>query len=244
MTARELDSKGLFVGQISEEVLKGALSFAEKAEKEAHKWDESDSAGKRPSRSTLNYGWDFVQLEKGEKKWNEVPDELKKVQEAVFEVFSESSSDAKNGFLKQASDLDNIIVTFYGEGESIVPHFDRAEDPNKSFHFGDSVFGVVLQPDTSSDPKESPPGGIFWMKSTESKGSLTMDKIKPEIQPPEVPGMTFMMQSTIRNWPYYHGVIPVKTKRISVTLRVTRFKQKSKHPDDSPPEGTKRPKPE
>ena len=242
MTTRELDEKGLFVGQISESVRKAAHEFVNKVEDVARKWDESDAAGKRPSRSTLNYGWDFVQLEKGERKWNEIPNVISKVQEEVFNVFAEKSTDSKNGFLNKPSDLDNIIVTYYDEGESIVPHFDRAEDPTKFYYFGDSVFGVVLQPDTSNDTKQSP-GGIFWMKSTTSKGSLTMDQIAPEIQPAEVPGMTFMMQNTIRNWPYYHGVIPVKTKRISITLRVTRFNSKIKKlRENSDSDSTKRQK--
>ncbi|KAJ9452808.1 hypothetical protein DIPPA_00689 [Diplonema papillatum] len=213
------DEKGLYITQLDEAVIAEVLALVEKEEASAHRWDETDSAGKRPSRSTLNYGWDFTQLENGVKRWRGVPAPVAKLQEQIFAAFGSLSADAAAGHLRKPSDLDNIIITIYGPGDSIVPHFDRAPNPAKSYYFGDSVFGTILLADESGD-------GIFWQKNEDHPGSsLTMEMVSPEIKPCEKPGLSFMMQSTIRNWPYYHGVIPPKKKRISVTARATIFKE-------------------
>ena len=214
----QVDERGLYTGSISDDVISDVLAAVASAEEGFHRWTEAD----RPQRSTINYGWSFVALEKGEREWIAPPEAVLRLRGELFEIFHAASSDAAAGRLAKPEDIDNIIITIYNKGDSIVPHYDRAEDPAKSYHFGDSVFGVVLQPSDTSE-------GIFWQRNDSCPGSsLTMADAAPEVQPKETKGFSFMMQSAMRNWPYYHGVIPASSRRISLTARVTVMKDTMK----------------
>eukprot|EP01063_Lacrimia_lanifica_P025791 TRINITY_DN33770_c0_g1_i1.p1 TRINITY_DN33770_c0_g1~~TRINITY_DN33770_c0_g1_i1.p1 ORF type:complete len:233 (+),score=73.21 TRINITY_DN33770_c0_g1_i1:34-732(+) len=227
-----VNDKGLFVADVAADVVAEVAAWVAGEEHAAHQWAEDG----RPGRSTLNYGWDFPMLEQGVKKWNAMPECMKKLQNELYRLYKDVSVDAEGGVLTEPAALDNIIVTFYREGQSIVPHYDRAESPHKAYCFGESVFGVVLVADAV--------GNIFWQENDTVPGqSLTMDMIAPDVLPKEHPGMSFMMQRDMRHWPWYHGVVPVQSRRVSVTARVTRFTKPMKTSDDHPgcPEPMTRP---
>eukprot|EP00928_Gymnodinium_smaydae_P066409 TRINITY_DN49424_c0_g1_i1.p1 TRINITY_DN49424_c0_g1~~TRINITY_DN49424_c0_g1_i1.p1 ORF type:complete len:296 (+),score=23.08 TRINITY_DN49424_c0_g1_i1:36-890(+) len=206
----------LLVGSIAEPVVDAALAEVEARLESSHRWEELESDGsRRPLRSTLNFGWDFVRLEQGVQSWIDIPPAIDSLREAVLSVFGNTSTDLKG---LRPRDLDNIIVTIYGPGDAVVPHYDR-DDTNvsKPYYFEDSIFGVVLRPDDGAH--------LFFQKEPgESKGSLRMDQVRPDIELQERKGTVFMMLGEIRHWPYYHGVLPTSTNRISVTLRATQIR--------------------
>eukprot|EP01065_Artemidia_motanka_P010976 TRINITY_DN1590_c0_g1_i2.p1 TRINITY_DN1590_c0_g1~~TRINITY_DN1590_c0_g1_i2.p1 ORF type:complete len:298 (+),score=66.46 TRINITY_DN1590_c0_g1_i2:491-1384(+) len=200
----------VYVAYLPQEIAAAALEKAEAMDK--HRWAEEG----RPGRSTLNFGWDFVSLERGELRWLPFPAQIAALRDAMYALFGGvfEADMPRDG----PEALDNMIITFYGPGDSIVPHVDRDDRGVKPYHFSDSILGAVLKPDED--------GKIFWQRHDQpDKASLTMDQIAPDYTLSEVTGAAFLFQGEARHWPWYHGVIPSKNARVSVTLRHTHIVQ-------------------
>eukprot|EP00756_Hemistasia_phaeocysticola_P053871 Hpha_TRINITY_DN29818_c0_g1::TRINITY_DN29818_c0_g1_i1::g.2906::m.2906/K00602/purH; phosphoribosylaminoimidazolecarboxamide formyltransferase / IMP cyclohydrolase len=196
----------VFVGRVPRVVAEGAL--AEARRHSSHRWAEAD----RPGRNTLNFGWDFVALEAGKLRWIPFPEPIAAMRDAMHALFADQLKGNLPG--KGPIDLDNMIITFYGPGDSIVPHVDRDDRGTKPYYFSDAILGAVLHADTR--------GRIFWQRfERPDKSSLTMDQVNPDYELPEEAGASFLFRGTARHWPWYHGVVPVSLLRVSVTLRHT-----------------------
>lgn len=196
------------------------------------------------TRRTINYGWSFPDLEEGRKVWIPIPSALRRLQHAVIESLHPYSA------TENPESYDAIIVTLYGPGQEIVPHWDRDETDVESkktlFSFGPIIFGAVLEADTiekkNSDSTDLNPASLcFWNydnivnehapKSKSSPSGYSMDpemrslisRSTPEFIVPEEAGTSFLFSGPLRYAPYLHGVPPVHTNRISVTLRSIDF---------------------
>ena len=175
----------LHVGAVSQ-----ATAAAAREEVEAyfladrgHRWSQTENDGRaRPERTTLNFGWDFRELEQHRRAWIEPPPALRRLRDEVHSLFASVSVDIKRG--ASSEELNQFIVTRYLPGDGVVPHFDRDKDNSKnlSYHFGESVFGVVLLPDSL--------GRISWQRGQDAvqKGSLRWDELKPMIELEEAVG--------------------------------------------------------
>eukprot|EP01062_Namystynia_karyoxenos_P016738 TRINITY_DN1614_c0_g2_i1.p1 TRINITY_DN1614_c0_g2~~TRINITY_DN1614_c0_g2_i1.p1 ORF type:complete len:459 (+),score=153.94 TRINITY_DN1614_c0_g2_i1:77-1378(+) len=196
----------VYVAMIPRDV--AAAAYAEAQRHPQHRWQEEG----RPGRSTVNFGWDFVALEQGQLRWIPFPAPIAALRDAMFHAFDGLFDPLMPA--GSALALDNMIITFYGPGETIVPHVDRDDRGEKPYHFSDSILGAVLHPDSK--------GRIFWQRHEQpDKKSLTFDQICPDAELDEKLGAAFLFQGEARHWPWYHGVVPVEKLRVSVTLRHT-----------------------
>ena len=174
----------------------------------AYSWSDAGE----PSRRTLNYGWNFLALEKGERTFIEIPREIELLRRDVFEALAPQIAGAKS-----VEAYDNVIVSIYDKGEAIIPHIDR-DGKHESAHgldynFGETILGVVLEADESGRLR-------FIRHDAEGKPPLSA---RAELELDERKGLAFLFQNEFRHFPYFHAVSPVSSRRISVTFRSTHF---------------------
>ena len=106
-----------------------------------YSWGKAEGAGSL-SRKTINFGWDFVGLERGEKTWIEFPEEIATLRDAVVAALAPHAPGP-------GAQYDNVIVSIYGPGEGLQAHFDRDERADRGisriYYFGEQVlFPPVL----------------------------------------------------------------------------------------------------
>ncbi len=176
----------------------------------AYRW--TDAKG-RVTRRTINYGWDFVAMEENKSFYREVPEGISLIRKKLAETFS---SRLPEGTLPES--FDNIIVTFYGPGQFIDPHCDRDGEDGlyqkmRRHIFGESIIGVILEPDRSGCLS-------FYYHEGPVKPSFSHPV---HFRLPEKAGSAFLMQGASRHRPYYHGIPPVLRRRVSLTMRQVRL---------------------
>ena len=134
----------------------------------------------------------------------------------------EASIDAFGSSYKlgKAEDYLNVIVSVYHKDYQLEPHVDvdfsdRITDgKHVDFCFGETVIGVVLRPDSK--------GQFYIIESSAKNPQLDL---KHAIRLDEKLGTAFLLTGALRRKPYYHGVSPVESLRISVTFRTVQFFQ-------------------
>lgn len=187
--------------------LVGAVCKRLEKEETQHWADE-----KQPARCTINYGWNFVALESGEKQFIDLPEEIASIRSAVHDVLRPQLATPS-----APEDFDNVIVTIYGQGEAIVPHIDRdgrhESGKNVAYHFGETILGVILQADSTGRLK-------FIRHHGEGKPLL---EAAPYMELNEKSGLAFLFQGKLRHFPYFHAVSTVTNLRMSITFRTTHF---------------------
>lgn len=229
-------------GKVDHDVVQNVK--AELAKIQPIQWDDDGEM----SRRTINFGWSFPSLEAGQKTFIDIPSGMRQLRKSVFDCLHPYTAP------EDAKYYDNIIVTLYGPGQRIKPHWDRDESDTRSgkttFSFGDKIIGAVLVSDTvekSYDSTDSNsekitrnPGSLcFWNYETTVNKDMkeicgpdfSMDPDErnlvtnspPLFVVPEEPGTCFLFAGPLRYAPYLHGVPPVHTSRISVTMRRTHF---------------------
>uniref|UniRef100_A0A7S4G1S8 Fe2OG dioxygenase domain-containing protein n=1 Tax=Eutreptiella gymnastica TaxID=73025 RepID=A0A7S4G1S8_9EUGL len=175
-----------------------------------YSWGKAEGAGSL-SRKTINFGWDFVGLERGEKTWIEFPEEIATLRDAVVAALAPHAPGP-------GAQYDNVIVSIYGPGEGLQAHFDRDERADRGisriYYFGEQVLGVVLVPDEE---------GHLQYQHHPAKGEKPPPDSPVLFALPEEVGTCFCMQGQVRHWPYYHSVSAVAQKRVSLTIRTTHF---------------------
>lgn len=174
--------------------------------KQQHRWLENEKV----TRSTINYGWDYAQMEQDVFKFINIPPLLKKLREKLCIAFSD--------YLKkdlEAEEFDNIIVTIYEPGQFLIPHYDADNSPNpltkRNFYFEEPILGTIIEADPST-------GFTFYYHDQEGRPRFDST---PLYQVEEKPGSTFLFQGVCRHAPYFHAIPPTKNQRISVTMRRT-----------------------
>ncbi|MCH9632494.1 MAG: hypothetical protein S4CHLAM6_08300 [Chlamydiae bacterium] len=177
-------------------------------EQERYSWIENNST--TVTRSTINYGWNYVDMERGKFHFVEIPSILYEVRQQLVTSFCEETLSYYS-----PEDFDNIIVTIYDPGQFLIPHYDVDNSANpltkRNFYFEEPILGLVVEADPST-------GFTFYHHEGEGRPSLTA---KPIYQVPEKAGTVFLIQGPSRHAPYFHGIPPTKSRRISVTMRRT-----------------------
>lgn len=181
---------------------------------ECHTWFEKD---KSISRSTINYGWNYVDMENDQYHFIEIPSIIQEVRQKIVKGFSDEIANSQS-----PEDFDNIIITIYEPGQYLIAHYDADNSKNpltkRNFHFEEPILGLVVEADPTS-------GFTFYHHEDEGRPALTS---KPTFQVSEKDGATFLIQGASRYAPYFHGIPPTKNRRISITMRRTVLPQKVK----------------
>lgn len=197
LISRETDS--LALAKISSELVDAAL--AEILQGQSYAWEEYGTI----SRETINYGIDFLALEKGEKRTSEIPLAIVDIRQAVFDALADKIKDGS-----RAEDYENTIASIYGPGQFIPPHIDRGGGKKqREYSFGEVIMGVILVPDTKSRLG-------FIYHEIEGKPPLNQ---KPSLVLDERVGTAFAFQGRLRHHPYFHVLPPVEHRRVSLTFR-------------------------
>lgn len=174
----------------------------------SHQWKE----GNLLTRTTLNFGWNFVELEENHKVYIELPDVLKTLRSLVFKLFKDKIADGET-----PETFNNAIVSIYETGHFLEPHIDcdfsRMKKKGLCYSFGEAILGVIIEADEQGCLK-------FFFHDQEGKPNISQDSCIP-IQ--EKSGMAFLIQGPLRYAPYYHGVSTVLKRRISITFRKVYF---------------------
>lgn len=190
--------------QVEPELVQKVLNFVNN--QDGYQWLEDG----RCTRQTLNYGWNYVKMEKNIYEFEDIPPVLVELRDSLVSIFS---TDLEEKTLSEQ--FDNIIVTIYNEGEFLVPHYDADDSPTpltkRAFHFEEPIMGVVIE----ADPETT---FTFYYHDKEGRPSFSDE---PIYTVPETPGATFLIQGPCRHAPYFHAIPPASQKRISVTLRKT-----------------------
>jgi hypothetical protein len=198
--------KGFFEGKLISKSLCNEITEYIKFEDD-YKWTDPDGT---ITRKTINYGWDYTALEFGKHIFKTIPPCILKARKAVV--------DSLKGCLQDdiLPDLfDNIIITIYSEGQHLIPHYDADNIPNpitkRNFSFAEPIIGWVIKADTESSM-------TFYHHEHEGRPEMNSPHI---YQADEVDGTTFLIDKECRHFPYFHSIPPVKSIRISMTLRRT-----------------------
>ncbi len=199
---------GLVIGNFLDQTLiQEVLAFIE--QEKAFSWKDADG---NDSRVTVNYGWDFSSMEHGTFHYIEIPQVIKKIRTHACSTFV---SDLKESLDPES--FDNVIITIYKQGHYLTPHYDADMTPDpltkREFAFGEPIIGAILQADSQSKLS-------FYLH--DKPGKPHMDD-QPLYCIDETDGLTFLMQGPSRHRPYFHGVPPVRSSRISITFRRTEF---------------------
>ncbi len=197
---------GFVLGPVLKRVeIEALLEFLKQEDRYA--WKESDGS---ISRYTINYGWNYVGMEKDDYHFIEIPPLLQEIRQKLRESFS---PDFQN--IDAADVFDNIIVTFYEAGQYLIPHYDADNSKNpltkRNFYFEEPILGLVVEADPSI-------GFSFFYHDGTGRPKLTS---KPIYKVSEVDGSTFLIQGACRYAPYFHAIPPAQKLRISITIRQT-----------------------
>lgn len=199
---------GLVIGEFLDlSLIQEVLAFIE--QEKAFSW--KDAYG-NDSRVTVNYGWDFSSMEHGTFQYIEIPEIIKKIRDRTCTTFV---SDLEKPLDPES--FDNVIISIYKHGHYLSPHYDADMTPDpltkREFAFGEPIIGAILQADSQSKLS-------FYLH--DKPGKPNMDD-QPLYCINEADGLTFLMQGASRHRPYFHGVPPVNSSRISITFRRTEF---------------------
>lgn len=154
-------------------------------------------------RETIDFGKVFPALEEGIIIEVPIPSFVTEIRAKLFEIFKDHLQETT------AEEYDNCIITIYHCGDGIAPHIDRnlewaMKSPNRKYYFGDSVIGLIIEPDLEQSLYfEHPLEGRFYLK--------------------EHPGTAYLFQDALRH-EWRHGLFPVAQRRISMTFRKVVFK--------------------
>lgn len=154
----------------------------------------------RTVRNTLQYGYSFMKLEKGDFSYTPIPPFLQELGDRISEAL---------GYPQE--EFDNVIISIYDEGYHLEPHVDTSpiNHPRRLYYFGERILGIVIEAD---------PTGHLYFVEHEGRGIPPVDRpVVYEME--EVPGTIFSLEGDYRHAPYYHGVSPVSSRRISITFR-------------------------
>jgi hypothetical protein len=163
----------------------------------------SHQNGKRTNRITKEYGYSFFKLAKGDRSFTPPPDFL-----------VELANQACDALGHPRIEFTNFIISLYEKGYNVEPHVDvDVEKPLKGFHFGNRIYGVVIEADEQ---------GHLYFIVHEGKGQPPLDG-EPIYEVEEAPGLVFCIEGELRSAPYYHAVSPAANRRISLTFREVHF---------------------
>lgn len=155
------------------------------------------------TRRTVNFGYSYFKMMEGDKSFTPIPSPLVQcLSHAIRKLCSITPIAYQN-----AEAYTNCIVSWYGPGYQLEPHIDVDVADGQGFGFGDEIIGIVLQ----SDPK-----GKFFLQKADSLPQY--DAINAHLIA-EQNGTVFALKGTHRRAPWYHGVSPVQSERISLTFR-------------------------
>lgn len=166
-------------------------------------------------RKIINLGYDYFKLADGDRTFQAIP--------PMFYDLLQKALDQ----LKDIADIEvigataylNCIISDYQPGDNLEPHIDvditkqRTLGKDVDFFFGDEVIGIVLECDDT--------GKFFIQESLNGERPLTFEPHGQKVN--ETDGTTFVLKGTVRRFPYYHGVTPVKNRRLSLTFRTVNF---------------------
>lgn len=196
----------VFPKQLQDQNIDGMLYFSQMnsstvdtLEKEISRMDSEnaihwkDAAGLQ--RRTFEFGVSFKEIERtGQIVKRDLPDFLLRTREEVVGLFRQQLAE------KDPSQYENCIVTLYDKGEGIKPHTDRD-------YFGPDILGLIVQPDTSSDPDKIPATLCFHKPGTDERIDLS-----------EKRGTAYLIQGDLR-YGWTHQLSPVVQQRISIQFR-------------------------
>lgn len=171
-------------------------------------------------RKTVEFGYHFQKLIKGDKTKTPIPNPLQ-------DIFSH----ARKALVQQNPDLDktlpqafdNCIISQQQTGGQLQAHIDtdveiakrklKSADAKTSFYFGEDIIGVVLK----TDPNAS----IYLQEFNKNEAR----KFSPQkaLTLNEQAGTAFLLSGKNRHAPIYHGVTKTEKERISITFRTTHF---------------------
>jgi hypothetical protein len=163
------------------------------------------SAAKLP-RDTLEFGMVYRELEEGRTVVHPMPECIVNIRKILHARFQDKISEGL-----RPEEFDNCIVSIYEAGDGMAPHVDRSQaiardGKERNYYFGDSIFGLILVPDT----KER-----LYFINPENNEKIFLNEEK---------GMAFLFQGQLRQ-KWKHGLDPVETSRISLTFRKVNFKK-------------------
>ena len=165
-----------------------------------------DESGKI-SRYTINYGWNYVSMEKDNYEFVELPPIIDEIRSALVTKLQPH--------IKDPQIFDNVIVTIYEPEHYLLAHYDAddSKEPltKRNFYFREPIIGVLLEADPSR-------GFSFYYHEKEGRPSL---ESPPVYQVAESDGATFLIEGESRHAPYFHGIPTGKNRRISITMRQT-----------------------
>lgn len=172
-----------------------------------HQWIEPDAS---ISRSTLNYGWHYADMEKNRFHFVELPPILKEIRALMVNALSKDLDP-----LLKAENFDNMIITTYENGQFLIPHYDADNCKNplteRNFYFREPIIGLVIETDSISSFS-------FYYNEHGRRPSFEEE---PIYKVNETPGATFLIDDESRHAPYFHGIPPVLKRRVSITIRQT-----------------------
>lgn len=158
----------------------------------------------RTNRKTLEYGYSYFRLEQGDKHYVEPIPELSALGEIVCAALGH-----------EPVLFNNFIISLYEKDFNLEPHVDihKKSPQNFDFYFGDRIYGVILEADSS---------GNFYFTHFSKIGFPPIDN--PVIhQLEESPGIVFCLENELRHEPYFHGVSKIANQRLSVTFRTVHY---------------------
>lgn len=157
-------------------------------------------------RKTFEFGISFKEAESSGKLVRyDIPDFIAAARKEAAELLEEHLE------VKEPEEYENCILTIYGPGDGIKPHTDRK-------WFGRDIIGIIIEPDTSSQPEKSPSTLTFRKPGTDETISICEEK-----------GAVFVLQGPLRS-AWTHELSPVVTKRISLQFRTVFTDQMEKNP--------------
>lgn len=156
----------------------------------------------RTQRHTIQYGYNYFDLEAGGREYIEPPEFLVDVGHSILAAFSHD----KPAF-------SNYILSFYQPGYHLEPHVDAGQSKgaikSQDFYFEEGVYGLVLEAD---------PTGQLYFVHYEGEGVPPLD-LPLVYSLPEQSGLAYLLNGKARYVPYWHGVSEVTRRRISITFR-------------------------
>lgn len=167
----------------------------------------------RTKRQTLNFGYDFVKLRLGDKRFTPIPLSLQTLCEDAVRSLQRKVDHP----LPSAEAFKNCIISIYKHGDKLEPHIDtdRPGLDKYGFCFGDDIIGVILEADRN---------GKFYIQEAPANSRRPHFDAARAFILPEQDGTAFLLNGEARRSPYFHGVSPVDKRRISVTFRSVELK--------------------
>lgn len=154
----------------------------------------------RTLRGTLEYGYSFFKMEKGDFTYTAVPDFLRILGNEICESLNHSPQQ-----------FTNVIISVYAEGFHLEPHIDiNADHTDHGYYFDDNVYGIIIEADET---------GALYFVYHDDPANIPPLNLNPIYTLHEQPGMVFCLQGDYRKAPYCHGVSRVSKRRLSITFR-------------------------